>query len=47
MHNLLIAAPAAYALAHFRVRGAGGVLLVIYAISMIVSPPPIDADAVH
>ncbi|MBN9091604.1 MAG: TRAP transporter small permease subunit [Reyranella sp.] len=26
---------------------AGGVLLVIYAISMIVSPPPIDPDAVH
>jgi len=25
----------------------GGVLLVIYAISMIVSPPPIDPDAVH
>ena len=26
---------------------AGGILLVIYAISMIVSPPPIDPDAVH
>ena len=26
---------------------AGGVLLVIYAISMIVAPPPIDSDAVH
>ena len=26
---------------------AGGVLLVIYAISMIVAPPPIDPDAVH
>ena len=25
----------------------GGVLLVVYAISMIVSPPPIDPDAVH
>lgn len=25
----------------------GGMLLVIYAISMIVSPPPIDPDAVH
>ncbi len=25
----------------------GGVLLVIYAISMIVNPPPIDPDAVH
>jgi TRAP-type C4-dicarboxylate transport system permease small subunit len=25
----------------------GGVLLVVYAISMIVSPPPIDLDAVH
>lgn len=25
----------------------GGVLLVIYAISMIISPPPIDPDAVH
>ncbi len=25
----------------------GGVLLVIYAISMIVSPPPIDPDAVR
>lgn len=25
----------------------GGALLVIYAISMIVSPPPIDPDAVH
>ena len=25
----------------------GGVLLVIYAISMIVAPPPIDTDAVH
>ena len=25
----------------------GGVLLVIYSISMIVSPPPIDTDAVH
>jgi TRAP-type C4-dicarboxylate transport system permease small subunit len=25
----------------------GGVLLVIYAISMIVSPPPIDPDSVH
>jgi len=25
----------------------GGVLLVIYAISMIVAPPPIDPDAVH
>ena len=25
----------------------GGVLLVIYAVSMIVSPPPIDPDAVH
>ena len=25
----------------------GGVLLVIYALSMIVSPPPIDPDAVH
>jgi TRAP-type C4-dicarboxylate transport system permease small subunit len=26
---------------------AGGVLLVVYAISMIVAPPPIDPDAVH
>jgi TRAP-type C4-dicarboxylate transport system permease small subunit len=26
---------------------AGGVLLVIYAISMIVNPPPIDPNAVH
>jgi TRAP-type C4-dicarboxylate transport system permease small subunit len=26
---------------------AGGGLLVIYAISMIVSPPPLDTDAVH
>lgn len=26
---------------------AGGVLLVIYALSMIVAPPPIDPDAVH
>ena len=26
---------------------AGGVLLVIYAISMIVAPPPIDPNAVH
>ena len=25
----------------------GGVMLVIYAISMIVNPPPIDTDAVH
>ena len=25
----------------------GGVLLVIYALSMIVAPPPIDPDAVH
>jgi TRAP-type C4-dicarboxylate transport system permease small subunit len=25
----------------------GGVMLVIYAISMIVAPPPIDPDAVH
>lgn len=25
----------------------GGVMLVIYAISMIVNPPPIDPDAVH
>ena len=25
----------------------GGILLVIYAISMIVAPPPIDPDAVH
>jgi TRAP-type C4-dicarboxylate transport system permease small subunit len=25
----------------------GGVLLVIYAISMIVNPPPIESDAVH
>jgi TRAP-type C4-dicarboxylate transport system permease small subunit len=25
----------------------GGVLLVIYAVSMIISPPPIDTDAVH
>jgi len=25
----------------------GGVLLVIYAVSMILSPPPIDTDAVH
>lgn len=25
----------------------GGVLLVVYAISMIVAPPPIDPDAVH
>jgi TRAP-type C4-dicarboxylate transport system permease small subunit len=25
----------------------GGVLLVIYAVSMIVAPPPIDPDAVH
>ena len=26
---------------------AGGILLVIYAISMIVAPPPIDPNAVH
>ena len=26
---------------------AGGILLVIYAIYMIVSPPPVDPDAVH
>ena len=26
---------------------AGGVLLVVYAISMLVAPPPIDPDAVH
>jgi TRAP-type C4-dicarboxylate transport system permease small subunit len=26
---------------------AGGVLLVIYAVSMIVAPPPIDPNAVH
>jgi TRAP-type C4-dicarboxylate transport system permease small subunit len=26
---------------------AGGILLVIYAVSMIVAPPPIDPDAVH
>ena len=25
----------------------GGVLLVVYALSMIVAPPPIDPDAVH
>jgi len=25
----------------------GGILLVVYAISMIVAPPPIDPDAVH
>jgi TRAP-type C4-dicarboxylate transport system permease small subunit len=25
---------------------AGGILLVVYAISMIVAPPPIDPDAV-
>jgi TRAP-type C4-dicarboxylate transport system permease small subunit len=25
----------------------GGVLLVVYAISMIINPPPIDPDAVH
>ena len=25
----------------------GGVLLVVYAISMIVAPPPLDPDAVH
>jgi TRAP-type C4-dicarboxylate transport system permease small subunit len=25
----------------------GGVLLVVYALSMIVAPPPIDTDAVH
>ena len=25
----------------------GGALLVVYAISMIVSPPPRDPDAVH
>jgi TRAP-type C4-dicarboxylate transport system permease small subunit len=25
----------------------GGVLLVIYALSMIISPPPVDTDAVH
>ena len=25
----------------------GGVLLVIYAVSMIVAPPPIDPDAIH
>lgn len=25
----------------------GGILLVIYAVSMIVAPPPIDPDAVH
>jgi hypothetical protein len=25
----------------------GGVLLVVYAVSMIVAPPPIDPDAVH
>jgi TRAP-type C4-dicarboxylate transport system permease small subunit len=26
---------------------AGGALLVVYAVSMIISPPPIDTDAVH
>jgi TRAP-type C4-dicarboxylate transport system permease small subunit len=26
---------------------AGGILLVVYALSMIVAPPPIDPDAVH
>jgi TRAP-type C4-dicarboxylate transport system permease small subunit len=26
---------------------AGGVLLVIYAVSMIVAPPPVDPDAAH
>jgi TRAP-type C4-dicarboxylate transport system permease small subunit len=25
----------------------GGILLVVYAISMIVAPPPVDPDAVH
>jgi len=25
----------------------GGILLVVYAISMIVAPPPIDPDTVH
>jgi multiple sugar transport system permease protein len=43
--SLLIAAPAAYALAHFRVRGAGVVLLVILISQMI--PNIVVANALY
>jgi multiple sugar transport system permease protein len=43
--SLLIAAPAAYALAHFRVRGAGIVLLVILISQMI--PNIVVANALY
>jgi multiple sugar transport system permease protein len=43
--SLLIAAPAAYALAHFRVRGAGVVLLVILISQMI--PGIVVANALY
>jgi multiple sugar transport system permease protein len=43
--SLLIAAPAAYALAHFRVRGAGVVLLVILVSQMV--PGIVVANALY
>ena len=43
--SLLIAAPAAYALAHFRVRGAGVVLLVILISQMV--PNIVVANALY
>jgi multiple sugar transport system permease protein len=43
--SLLIASPAAYALAHFRVRGAGAVLLVILISQMI--PNIVVANALY
>jgi multiple sugar transport system permease protein len=43
--SLLVAAPAAYALAHFRVRGAGVVLLVILISQMI--PGIVVANALY